>query len=358
MVQNLRGFWVPQVDENTCIHCEKCRRVCPMEGEHTGGLSQIRFGVVNPAEEVRGKSASGGLFSAVAEALSQRYGADFHCFGAAWDDQMNVIHREGPWAMFRGSKYVQSDLRGVYPRIADLLKAGKAVLFTGTGCQCAGLRRYLEQCRVDDTHLYVADIICHGVPSGKMWQDYLQAVAKENGQPVTAYTFRDKAEGWRGLHIKARLADGREAKKTKLLASYGALFGNLSLNETCYACPYAREKRVGDLTLGDYWGIEHSECTLDDGKGVSLCLVNTDKGRELFEALSSFLNIYEIQDDSYLQPRLRGPVGKNILREDFWQDLEQFGYEKTAMKYTGHGRVYRAMMKLGALLRRKGRGCP
>ena len=362
MTQNSRGFWVPQVEETACVHCDQCRRVCPMAGEYPGRLSFAQLGVVNPTEDVRGRSASGGLFSALAETLYKAWGADFYCFGAAWDEKMNVIHREaqGPqgWEIFRGSKYVQSDLRGVYPRIAALLEAGKAVLFTGTGCQCAGLRQYLAQKRVPDARLYVVDIICHGVPSGKLWQDYLQALERENGQPVIAYTFRDKTAGWRGLHIRAMLADGRDAPKTKLLDSYGALFGNLSLNESCYQCPYAQEKRVGDLTLGDYWGIEHSDCPLDDGRGVSLCLLNTKKGRDLWERAADDLLTHRIQDDSYLQPRLRGPVGKNILCGDFWQDLEKLGYEKTAGKYTGHSRIYRALMKLGAVLRGKGSRCP
>ena len=354
---NQHGFWTPQIDPTACVHCGRCVAVCQMEEKPLGRLSMAQFAVVNRAEGVRDRAASGGLFGAIGETLMAQNPGEFRCFGAMWGEDLNVLHGEADtWRSFTGSKYVQSDLRGIYRRIAQLLKEGKTVLFTGTGCQCAGLRRYVEQCKVDDDRLFVVDIICHGVPSPKLWEDYRRALEAEQGQPVVGYTFRHKADGWRGLHPKAWLADGTEAKKTKLLESYGAMFGNLSLNEICYHCPYATQERVGDLTMGDYWGIEKSDCPLDDGHGVSLCLVNTQKGQALFEQCRAALDVYEIHDDSYLQPRLLGAVGKNILCDDFRQDLQKLGYVKTARKYTGHGKAYRAMMKLGAFLRQKGRG--
>lgn len=357
LVSNQKGFLVPNVNTETCIGCGQCLEVCQIGKSANGKRPMACYGVTNTVDCIRMGSASGGLFMAVAEELWRQYQEKFHCFGAAWGPQLEVVHTEAKdldgCRAFMGSKYVQSDLAGVFPRIRELLEQGETVLFTGTGCQCAGLRNYLTRFAVDDENLFLADIVCHGVPSRKLWKDYKNAVEASQGKKLTGYQFRDKTEGWRGLHPTAVFEDGSQARKDNLFLSYGRLFGNLSLNAACYACEYANTSRMGDITLGDYWGIEKSDCGLDDGKGVSLCLVNTEKGLRLFNALRDRINIYQITDDSYLQPRLRTPLSRNILCDDFWKDYLEKGYVSTAKKYTGHSRLWRAAMKLCALIRRK-----
>ena len=354
---NEKGFLTPNVDARLCVGCEKCLAVCQLHEDIQRNLQMGCYGVVNQDLSVRMRSASGGLFMAVAEQLWEQFRGKFHCFGAAWGPELKVAHSEAVdldgCRAFIGSKYVQSDLTGVFPKIRHLLEVGEMVLFTGTGCHCAGLRGYLSQCSVDDTNLYVADIVCHGVPPQKLWCDYKNAVESTQGKKLAGYQFRDKTEGWRGLHPAAIFEDGTQAEKDPLFLSYGRLFGNLVLNAPCYSCKYANIARVGDITLGDYWGIEKSDCHLDDGKGVSLCLVNTEKGIRLFDAIRDRINIYEIKDDSYLQPRLLAPVSRNILCDDFWKDYLKKGYVFAAKKYTGHSRLWRASMKLCALIRGK-----
>ena len=350
-----RGFLVPQIDSRTCIHCGRCADVCQTGAKNSGSVPLMRYGAVNISESTRGQSASGGVFPAIVDTLAREYGDNIHFFGAAWDEALNIFHTEATgtqaWKRFSGSKYVQSRMHGTFRRIRELLDNGQYVLFSGTGCQCAGLKRYLSRCGTDTAGLFIIDIICHGVSSPVLWQDYLRAVEAEAGRKITAYQFRNKAEGWRGMHPAALLDDGTQAEKSKLFLSYGALFGNLSLNDVCYTCKYACLKRNGDITLGDYWGIEHSSCGLDDGKGVSLCLVNTAKGQALFGLLAPLLKTCSITDDSYLQPQLQKPTQKNILCDDFWRDYQEKGYAQAAKKYAGQSRMYRAAMKFSAWLR-------
>lgn len=357
MTQNAKGFYIPKVNEDQCVQCGLCQRVCQIDKENDGAAPLYKYGAVNTNESVILRSSSGGLFRAVAEMLAEKHKDAFHCFGVTLDETMSVYHAEARdvegCSAFTGSKYVQSQLSDVFTQIGTILKAGEFVLFTGTGCQCAGLKRYLSAKGVDDTNLLLVDLICHGVPSEKLWTDYIRALEDEYEQKITAYRFRNKQEGWHGLHPQAILADGTVAPRDKLLLSYGRLFGNLSLNEACYHCKYANTKRQGDITLGDYWGIENSKCPFDQSKGVSLCLVNTAKGERWFLELSDRVKTYSIEDDSYLQPQLRCPTGKNVLCDDFWKDYGKKGYRFVAEKYTGHSRFHRALMKLCAVLKKR-----
>ena len=354
MVQNEKGFFVPVVSDK-CINCGLCKKVCQIDTSNSGIEPTCKYGVVNSDNECRMKSSSGGVFSLIIESMSEEWGKKFHCFGAIWDNELNVKHVEAikreEFDKFKGSKYVQSDLSDVFTKIAELLKNDEWVLFSGTGCQCAGLRKYLETKKINDNKLFVVDVVCHGVPSSKLWKDYI-ATLEEGGKKVTYYSFRNKEEGWRGLRPNAKYEDGTLVPKDKILMSYGKMFGNLSLNEICYSCKYANTKRNGDITLGDYWGIENSSCNFDDNKGVSLCLVNTKKGMELFEKIQSKLKVYEINDNSYLQPQLMHATRKNVLCDNFWRDYKRKGYRYVAKKYTASTRFYRGIISGFAIIKK------
>lgn len=350
MVQNTRGFFTPEVDDAKCVHCGACLRVCQILSPKRVSSTIQKTAAIYKDDAARMGSSSGGVLSALISLLDEKYRGNIHYFGVAFSEELEAVHTEAvnvpDCRSFRGSKYIQSNLAGIYPRIAELLKAGKFVLFTGTGCQCSGLRNYLSEKKADDSRLLIVDLICHGVPSQKLWKAYLQTLESCYGQKVVRYQFRNKQDGWRGQNPFAQLEDGTAVPKDVLLLSYGRLFGNLSLQEACYSCKYANTERTGDITLGDYWGIEKTSCHLDDGKGVSLCLINTEKGLHIFKELLPALDTWEIPDDSYLQPHLRSPTKKNILCDSFWRDYLTNGYEYAARKYTGHSRPYRAAMKL------------
>ncbi|TWH79379.1 coenzyme F420-reducing hydrogenase beta subunit [Sedimentibacter saalensis] len=350
MTSNERGFYVPSVNVLKCISCGLCKKVCQIENIPQRNKPSDKYGIVNHNNDLRMKSSSGGLFSAILMKMFEQYPNRFHCFGVKFDDDLTAIHScadsLSECADFRGSKYVQSDLNNVFTHIGQLLRQGDTVMFTGTGCQCAGLKNYIVTKHIDDSNLFVVDIVCHGAPSNGLWKDYIKAIEDTTGQKILSYKFRNKEDGWRGLHPLAILANGDMVERNKLFLSYGRFFGRLSLNVPCYSCKYANTKRIGDLTMGDYWGIEKSDCSFDDGKGVSLCLVNTQKGKLIFDGIRESIESYEIKDTSYLQPQLCAPTSRNILSKDFWKDYKNKGYMYVVKKYTGHSRGYSAVMKI------------
>ncbi len=350
MVENERGFYVPSVDGEKCIDCGLCKKVCQIGNKPCGNTPSAKYAVVNTDESVRMVSSSGGFFTMLLDALIAQYGNSFYCFGVAFDGNMAVEYRSASTLdeceAFRGSKYVQARLGDTYSKIAQLLSAGNSVLFVGTGCYCAGLKNYISASKANTDRLYTVDIVCHGTPSGGLWREYLSALEARGGAKISAYSFRNKAEGWRGVHPSASYENGTDVPRDDLFMSYAKLFGNLSLNNSCYTCKYACTERMGEITIGDFWGIEASECKeLDDGRGVSLCLVNTEKGARLFNMSSASARVMPINDDSYLQPQLRYPTGKNILCDSFWVDFGKNGYEYVAKKYACKSKLYRAWMK-------------
>lgn len=352
---NHKGFYIPKIDNEKCISCGLCQKVCQIENPPSGSEPIQKYAVISCNEEVRMLSSSGGLFSLLLTDLFGLYRERFHCFGVKFDKNLTAVYADGNCMEqcldFRGSKYVQSFVGDTFLQISNLLKHGDVVLFVGTGCQCAGLKNYIIAKNISCENLYVVDIICHGTPSAGMWKDYIQCLESRAKQKITFYKFRDKNQGWRGLHPFAVYENGNVVARDKLFLSYGRLFGNLSLNPPCYSCKYANTTRIGDLTMGDYWGIEKSSCDLDDGKGVSLCLINNEKGEALFSKILSKTKTFKIEDDSYLQPQLRYPTHRNILTDAFWHDYLTRGYEYVAQKYTGHGKIYRGMLKLWAKIK-------
>ena len=349
MVPNQKGFYIPNINLSKCISCNLCSNVCQINNTPLGHAPSEKYAVVNYDTDVRMKSSSGGLFWLLLTSMFEHYGKNFHCFGVKLDNNLTAVYTRADsleeCTDFRGSKYVQSDLGNTFTQISELLIQGHAVMFVGAGCQCAGLKNYIKTKNIPDDQLFIVDIICHGMPSNKMWKSYISEIEKRAGCKLVTYQFRNKHAGWRGQHPYAVFENGVVAENDKLFLSYGKLFGNLSLNTTCYSCKYANIERIGDITMGDYWGIEKSTCTFDDGHGVSVCLINTQKGQNLFSSVQAKAKTYRIEDDSYLQPQLCSPTKKNILCEKFWRDYNAKGYLYVANKYAGHSKIYRLAMK-------------
>ena len=205
-----------------------------------------------------------------------------------------MIDNKSSLPQLQGSKYVQSDINGVYNEAVDMLKSGRMVLFSGTPCQIAGIKKFVQEKRVDTANLYTADIICHGVPNQRMLNDYLDVLSEKVGARVERFDFRAKDHGW-GLEGKYYYKKNG-VKRSKIfhnrLSSYYTLFlDSDTYRMNCYSCHYARAERVSDITLGDYWGIEKEQPeilvqnggSIDMDKGVSCLLINTDKGAELYK---------------------------------------------------------------------------
>lgn len=296
MRKDAEGFLYPEVEVANCIECGMCEEVCPVIHPHEARIPTAVYAAINRDERAREASSSGGIFPLLAEGILAEGGV---VFGAAFNADKNVVHgyAEEPEgvAAFRGSKYVQSDIGDSFLKAESFLKAGRKVLFTGTPCQVAGLKRFL---RKEYANLLAVDIACHGVPSPTIWQSYLTEFIEKNNiqvdgedcpstgkgrQCVRSISFRDKSKGWNRYSLAISLSSGkggvdeevRYIKEDTFTNPYLRGFGrDLFLRPSCYHCPAKKLRSESDLTIGDYWGVERIFPTLSDDKGISFLFVH------------------------------------------------------------------------------------
>ena len=287
------GFRYPTVNPDVCIQCGRCTKVCPMLNASTPHQPATVYAMQHPAENIRQQSSSGGIFTLLAQEVFARNGV---VFGARFNSDWEVVHdyAETMDALqpFMGSKYVQSRIGMSFVQAKDFLKSGRWVLFSGTSCQIAGLRRFLGR---DYDRLLTIDVVCHGVPSPLVWRKYLEVIKAKSTDATTQIThiaFRDKATGWKksSLTIKGTTTNRQEAHT--LLHErcdrnvYMRLFHHdLTLRPSCFNCPAKEGKAGSDFTLADFWGIAKRAPELDDDKGTSMVMVNTEKAASLFANL-------------------------------------------------------------------------
>ena len=329
MVENTEGFWYPKVDENKCIQCGKCLKQCPVEnlGMHRNTPKSV-WAWRNKNDIDIMKSASGGVADSVAKAVLERGG---FVYGASYDQQLVVNHIEikedREREKIQSSKYVQSDPKDTYSKVKQRLSEGKMVLYTGTPCLIAGLYAYLGG---DKDNLYTVDIICHGVPSPKFFKKYIEFQNKRLNDSIIYYNFRSKEKkGW-GTQYQYLLKTHKN-KEAKILAldPYGRHFlDGDCYRENCYQCPYANTSRVGDLTVGDFWGIAKSHPNFNSPKGVSSVFINTEKGENLFMLINKYGYTKEttLSEALVKQGNLKHPTGRPIIRDLFYNDIDKTNF--------------------------------
>lgn len=217
------------------------------------------------------------------------------------------------------AKYVQSDIRGIFQQIKNDLKSGRLVLFSGTPCQVSGLQSYVG--KKWQTNLYTIDIVCHGVPAPKVWSDYVQYMEKKIGDVCVKANFRDKCFGW-ATHFETFLFKNNVVKSG---CTFRILFyKHYMLRDSCYQCPFTNLKRCSDITVGDFWGWDKISTELNDNRGVSLVLVNSDKGRDLLDEVASKFYLVRSNTTDCLQPQLQYPCTVHPKRNAFISDYKGF----------------------------------
>ncbi len=291
------------------------------------------FLATNKDALVRRSSRSGGVFTPISDLVLQKGGVVYGCKMEKVD---KAVHFRATTAeernQFRGSKYIQSEMGDCYRKVKEDLKEGLPVLFSGTPCQIAGLNAYLEK---DDTHnLLTMDIVCHGVPSPIVWHKYLEWMSKQHNGVVEAVDFRDKRYGWKA-HFESVKIHGRWYTTSVFRILF---YKHLILRPACYRCPYANLNRQGDITIGDAWGIEKANPSWNDDKGASLVIINSEKGKQAFEAVQSLLCVQSVDIEDYMQPNLKGPSERNNDRDAFWHEFSEKGFEHILSKYAKQGR--------------------
>ena len=286
------GFAFASIDDDACIHCNRCREACPAINQADLRTQEAVYAAQSPSREVLLRSASGGAFFELAQTFLRGGGT---VYGAAMDivdSTARVAHEgvrdEAGLSRLQGSKYAQGEAHLVFDEVKERLRRGERVLFSGLPCQVAGLYGYLGR---DYDTLTTIDIFCHGNTSLQNLNVYLHYLRDKHHQDVTDYVFRDKERGV-GYKSRLTLANGKVVRMTAMQEAYWYLFQNSKFyRESCHSCPYSCDRRVGDLSLGDFWGIERQRPeklqenggTLDSRSGISVILANTAKGTQLVE---------------------------------------------------------------------------
>ena len=282
MKPNKEGFLSAYINREKCVDCGLCQNRCPQNALMQKSEPLMSLAVRDRDDKELGLSASGGAFAAAARMILQRGGV---VIGAAYHDDMTVGHfiveRLEDLHKVQSSKYVQSNTEATYSQVKALLINGREVLYSGTPCQIGGLRAYL---RKEYDNLYTMDLICHGVASPKLFAKYLIWLGGKMKGKIIGYDFRDKSCGW-GLDYMSKTKT--KTKPSTLDPYYYHFLEGTTYRECCYRCNYCTKERVGDITIGDYWGVEKEHPEFYSTKGVSCLLVNSEKGMRLWNLIKS-----------------------------------------------------------------------
>lgn len=328
------GFLYPHIDEEKCINCGLCMKVCAFSPSYNTPHNfqvPLAYGARHKNEEEVESSRSGAAFIAISDYILEHGGV---VYGAGYASCSEIVHKRATTKAerdeFKGSKYVQSKLGDTFKQIKQDLSEGRSVLFSGTPCQNAGLSAYIgEKLR---SQLFLIDIVCHGVPSPYIWRDYLAYLQKQNASKIVKVNFRDKQIwGWKAHKESYVLDNGK-----KLLSDgfTDLFYKHIMLRESCGSCPYTNLRRPGDITIADFWGWERTKNTInEDNKGLSLVLCNTPKGAELFQSCSTDLNFFSVRVEDCLQPNLMHPSALDPRTKKFIKDYQRKGFAFVYTKY-------------------------
>lgn len=346
MEPDVLGFLYPKIDANICVNCGLCEKVCAFNNHYkTPDIfpEPFAFGARHKNLAEVESSRSGAAFIALSDWILDGGGA---VYGAGYKDHFRVVHKRATTKKdrdeFKGSKYVQSDLENVFIQIKKDLENDRLVLFSGTACQVAGLNSFVgEKYR---KKLYLVDIVCHGVPSPYIWQDYLKYLEKQEKAPVTSVNFRDKEHfGWTAH--KESFVFGH---KTVYADSFTHLFyQHIMFRHSCGVCYFANLKRPSDITIADFWGWEKTNTSINsDDKGCSLIFCNTQKGLDLFKNSKKDIEYFPAKLADCLQPNLKHPSQIHKKRLNFEMDYKNRGFRYVLFRYGNKNPLYKFRLLL------------
>lgn len=334
------GFLYPKVDNEKCVDCGLCDKVCAFNDHYDTSLNldkplayAARHKDMNEIETSR----SGAAFIAISDYILELGGV---VYGVGYTDHFRVVHKRATNKEerneFKGSKYVQSDMTCVFRQVKQDLRDGLTVLFSGTPCQTSGLNSYVGK-RLRE-NLFLVDIVCHGVPGPYLWRDYIAYLEKKQGSPIVWVNFRDKQKyGWAAHHETFKFKSGGGKMSFTFL-----FYKHIMFRKSCGKCHFTNLHRPSDITVADFWGWEKTIPTFNaDDKGCSLVLLNTEKGRKLFEAVSESLNTIPSNLDDIMQPNLMHPSVIDPRRDKFEEEYAQKGFKYVFYKYGEDGWRYK-----------------
>lgn len=331
MIEDEDGFKQPVIDQSKCINCGLCQRTCPVLNTSKNESKNKSYVGYAKDKKYKEHSSSGGIFTVIAEKVLLDGGI---VIGASFEnnklkhiciDSVNDLYK------LQGSKYLQSDLNNVFITIKENIDSRK-ILFAGTPCQVAGLKAYLKK---DYDNLITIDLFCHGVPSPKLFDKYVKELEKDNNDELIKYDFRDKSTGWDTYSNKA-IFKNKEIKELNIDNDYMKLFlSDNALRESCYNCNFKLGNKYSDITLGDFWGVNSYYPEMYNKEGVSAIIINTDKGLDIFNNISTKLEYKDCKLEEIISgnPSLEKSAVLTNKRSMLFNDIDNKTINELSNKY-------------------------
>ena len=316
MQKDSEGFIYPVIDKDKCIICNLCKKICPNK-EYEQNTNVKSYIAININKKDLMNSSSGGCFLPIAKYVLQKKGI---VFGAVYDKNLYVKHdytkSESDLFRFQGSKYVRSDLNNSYKKIKEFLENDKYVLFSGTPCQCQGLRTYLGK---KYSKLYTCEIICHANPSPKVFEYYKKNLEIKEGKKIIDIKFRTKKNGWKNQMPVIIFEDSEEREDRGF---YFGFIMELYNRPSCHNCHFCSTNRLSDFTIGDAWGISKIDRSIkDNDTGISLFCINTKKGNKIIEYLNNYLILKEIDTKKAFEYNHNSNISMHKNRKKFFKGI-------------------------------------
>jgi len=356
LIEDDQGFTYPHVNQSFCVNCGLCDKVCPVLNSEKRNKDYKKIYALRLKDEsILQKSSSGGAFYAIASYVIQNLNGIV--FGVKYDEKMEVRHAYTETLDglkdFQGSKYVQSNIKGIYEQVRSFLCIGRNVLFTGTPCQVMALKLFLK---IEYENLICVDNICHSVPSPRIFKEYLEMVNSAYKGDVVKIDMRNKKKGWSHAfyYYYYYFSDGTSLGDDKLkFEHWGKLFfSGLITRPSCNACRFTSYRRAGDITVADFWDDSLKRPEAYSPKGTSLLIVSTDKGEKILRAIEDSVDKWILTEDEAYQPCLKAPIKANPQKDEFWKYYHEYGFKKAYNKYFKIGMDKIIKNKLKKILKR------
>lgn len=341
MQENEEGFFYPKVNIEKCVNCGICLKHCPaFDPYFKNDFNKTSCVVWSKNDEQLSESSSGALFTVAAEKILDDGGV---VFGAAYNNNLYVeqicVESKNELNKLKGSKYVESCTCDTYSKVLSILKTGRKVLYSGTPCQIAGLRKFLNK---DFENLLTMDLICHGVPSERLFHKWLEWQGRRLGGNIIYCGFRDKDVGGCSCNGKVKTKTKTKTVLSVLDPYYASFIRCETYRESCYSCPYSSLERPADISMGDFTEIDRIIPKFNFSKGISLCVLNTEKGFKLFDSIKNSFNIIPLKFSQYIsiKSNLQKPSARPAVRDCIYSEIENLPAKKFFLRFKESSHLY------------------
>jgi len=331
------GFFYPHISEDKCVGCNLCIKVCAFkQKDRNDSESTIKqqYAIKYKRQDLRKNSQAGGSFAALAVSLFERY-KNVAVYGAAFYEVYKVAHTRIKSAddleKLQGSKYIQSELQGVYFSVEEDLNNGYTVMFAGTPCQVHAVKKYLDVKKINQTNLYLMDFICEGVGSPYTWYEYMKLIERRYKGKIKKVIFRDKRLGWINHYETIQLENKKYTIASRRWTNL--FYDKLFFRKSCHNCKYTSLNRESDITVSWFGNVKKYYPDFYDSDGVSGIMVNSVKGENWMNWTKLDMEYIPVTMQDLMQKQLAHPIEVSPQREAFWKDFDKMGVWKTMKKY-------------------------